>query len=194
MLRPLRLLAWLLPLIVVGAPLAAVALFLLAITGSPGSCEDEERPISHSEELAASFQETWDQLNATLDAGQVSTVIFDEGEATSRARRWVEEHDVPVSQLFLCFSADGGSASGKVDVPFFPGDIDVVIRGTLDLRGEHPEAVIEEIEVGRLPGPFTSLVKGFVDELIDDQTEGLELHHDYGMTFGEGELTISGQP
>lgn len=193
-LRPLRLLVWLLPLIVVGAPLAAVALFLLAIIGSPGSCETEGRPISYEPLRAVSFQQKWDQFNATLDAGQLSTVVLDESEATSRTRLWVEEHDVPVSDLFLCFSAEGGSVSGKVDVPFFPGDVDVLIRGTMDLTGEHPEAEIEEIEVGSLPGPLTDLVKGFVDDLIENQTEEIELAHDYGVTFGEGEVTISGQP
>lgn len=193
-LRPLRLLAWLLALVVVGAPLAAVALFFLAIVGSPGSCQSEGRPVAFTLEAAASFQTKWDQLNATLDAGQVSTVVFNESEATSRARLWVDDHDVAVSDLFICFSAEGGSASGKVDVPFFPGDADVLIRGTMDLTGEHPEADIEEIEVGGLPGPVSNLVEGFINGLIEDQTDEIELDHDYGLTFGEGELTISGQP
>ena len=192
--RPLRLLSWLLALIVLGVPLAAVAFFLLAIVGSPGSCEDEERPISVMPELAASFQRKLDQLNATLDAGRVATVVFAEGEVASRGRLWVEEHDVPVSDLLICFSAEGGAMSGKVDVPFFPGDVDVLIRGTLDLTGEHPEAQIDDFEVGGLPGPLTDLVKAFVDDLIEDQTNEIELDHDYGIAFEEGEVTTSGQP
>ncbi len=193
-LRPLRILAWLLAIIVVGLPLAAFALFLLATIGSPGSCESEQRPIASSPELASAFQAKWDQLNATLDAGQVSTAVFDESEATSRARLWVTEHDVPVSDLFVCFTIEGGSASGKVDVPFFPGDVDVRVRGTLDLTGEHPKADIENIDVGGLPGPLNDLAERFVDELIDDQTKQIELRHDYGLSFTDGTLTISGQP
>lgn len=190
----LRLFAWLLALVAVGTPLAAVAFFLLAIVGSPGSCEAGDQPIAVSLEAAATFQTKLDQLNDALEAGQVSTVVFDESEATSHARLWVEEHDAPVSDLLICFSADGGSASAKVDVPFFPGDVDVLIRGTMILTDVHPEADIDEIKVGGLPGPLTDLVEGFVNDLIEDQTEEIELSHDYGLTFGEGEITISGQP
>lgn len=193
-LRPLRLLAWLLGLIVIGTPLAALALFLLATIGSPGSCQSSARPISSSPELAAAFQAKWDQLSNTLNAGQVSTAMFDESEATSRARLWVTEHKVSVTDLFICFSVKGGSASGKVDVPFFPGDVDVLVHGTLDLTGQQPKANIKEIEVGGLPGPLNDLAKRFVDSLIDDQTKKLTLHHDYGLSFADGEVTISGQP
>ena len=191
---PLRLISWLLGLIVIGVPLAAVIFFLLAISGSPGSCEAEDRPIAYDPARAASFQQKWDQLNAALNAGQVSTVVFDEGEVTARARLWVDEHDVPVTDLFVCFRADAGAASGKVDIPFFPGDVDVLARGTVDLRGERPEVIIEEIEMGGLPEPLVDLVKSPIESLIENQTEELELRHDYGVTFGEGEVTISGQP
>lgn len=183
-------------LFVIGVPLAAVGLFLLAVTGSPGSCEDEARPISDTPELAIAFQLKWNRFNDTLAAGQESTVVLSESELTSRARVWVEARDVPVSDLLICFSVDSGAASGKVDVPFFPGDVDVLIRGTVDLRGEHPDIEIDELEVGTLPGPLTGLVEGFIESLINDQEEELELalEHDYGITFGEGDITIGGQP
>lgn len=180
--------------VVVGAPILAIVLFIMAVAGSPGSCETEGRPVTYTPLLAASFQQKWDQLDDTLDAGQLSTVVFDEGEATSRAQLWVDDHDAPVSDLLVCFGVEGGSASGKVDVPFFPGDVDVLIRGTMILTGEHPEAEIEEMEVGGLPGFFTDLVEGFVTGLIEDQTEEITLTHDYGVTFGDGEVTVSGQP
>jgi len=180
--------------VVVGAPILAIVLFIMAVVGSPGSCVTEDRPITYTPLLAASFQEKWDQLDDTLDAGQISTVVFDEGEVTSRAQLWAEEHDVSVSDLLVCFGTEGASASGKIDVPFFPGDVDVLLRGTMLLTGEHPEAEIEEIEVGGLPGPFTDLVEGFVTGLIDDETEEIALTHDYGVTFAEGEVTVSGQP
>lgn len=191
---PLRLLSWLLGLVVIGLPLAAVAFFLLAVVPSPGSCEAEGRPISGEPEQAASFQQKWDQLNSALGAGQLSTAVFDENEVTARSRLWVEEHDAPVTDLFVCFTAEGGAASAKVDIPFFPGEVDVLVRGMVDLRGERPEVVIEEIEMGRLPGPLADALKGRINSLIEDQTEDLVLRHDYGLAFEEGEVTVSGQP
>ena len=194
MLSPLRLISWLLALLIIGLPAAAIAFFVLAITGSPGSCEEEGRPIAPEPSLAASFQQDLDQLKATLEAGRVATVVLDDREVTARARLWSEEHDLPISDIVVCFSAEGAAASGKIDIPFLPVDVDVLIRGTVDLTGEHAEIVIEEIEVGGLPGPVAERVKAVVDNLIEDQMEELELGHFYGVAFEEGEMTISGQP
>jgi hypothetical protein len=194
MLTPLRLIGSLLALVVIGGPLAALALFLTAVVASPGTCKSGAGPIEPSLQLAVSFQQKWDQLNNTLDAGQVSSVTFTDDEATSRARLWVVEHDLPVSELFVCFAPEGGSASAKVDVPFVPGDVDVLVDGTLILTGDRPEADIQDIEVGGLPGPLADLGESIVDDLIDDQAEKLELDHDYGISFGPGEMTVSGQP
>jgi hypothetical protein len=191
---PLRLLSAFLSLAVIGVLITTIVLFVVALSGDPGSCEDASRPITAQPQHADAFQQKWDQLNATLAAGQVSSTTFSENEVTARARRWVDENDVPVTELYICFTADGGAASGKVDVPFFPGDVDVLVRGTLDLRGEQPEVVIDEIEMGGLPGPVADFLKGRIDSLIEDQTEDLELTHDYGVTFAPGEITISGQP
>src|SRR5574341_1116874 len=139
LLTPWRIVGTLFGLLVIGIPLVALLFFFLAITGSPGSCEVEGRPIAGTLQDAASFQTKWDQLNNALNAGQPSTATFTESEVTGRARLWVEENDVAVTDLFVCFSAtDGGQASGKVDVPFFPGDVDVLVAGTVELTGEHP--------------------------------------------------------
>lgn len=191
---PLRLISWVFGLLVIGIPLAVIALFVVAITGSPGSCEAEGRPISFATSQALSFQQKWDQMSATLDAGSVSTIILDEQEVTSRARLWVEEANVPVSDLIVCFTVDGGAASGKIDIPFFPGDVDVLIRATVDLRGEHPEITIEELDMGGLPSLLTDVVKGRITSLIEDQAEKITLSHDYGLSFDEGVVTASGQP
>ena len=194
LISPLRLLVWFLAFVVIATPVAAVILFLLAITGSPGSCRSDDRPIAVSPELAAALQAKLDQLDASLDAGQVSTIVFDESEATSRARQWADEHEVPVSDVYVCFDVDRGSASGKVDAPFLPGDVDVLIRGRLDLTGVRPELKIDEIKAGGLPGPLTGLMKGFINDLVDNETEDIVLEHDYGLAFGDGEATINGQP
>ena len=193
-LSPMRLISWLLALVVIGLPLAAIAFFVLAITGSPGSCEEEGRPIDFEPLQAASFQQDLDQLNAALDAGQAASVVLDDREVTSRARLWSEEHDLPISDIVVCFSAAGGAASGKIDIPFLPVDVDVLIRGTVDLTGEQVKIDIEEIEVGGMPGPVADRVKAVINSLLEDQTEELELSHFYGVAFEEGEMTISSQP
>jgi hypothetical protein len=193
-LSPFRLISLLLASVVIGLPLAAGAYFFLAVTGSPGTCEREGQAIPTDPALAASFQQKWDQLQNALDTGEVSTVVFSEGEATARARQWVEEHDAPVEDLILCFRPDGGAASGTVSVPFLPADVDVLVEATVDLRGEQPVVKVESIEMGRLPGPLAGFAESLIDNLIEDQTEIVTLSHDYGVDFGEGEVTISGQP
>jgi hypothetical protein len=192
---PWRVIGILLTLLVIGIPLLAVGFFVLAIAGSPGSCEVEGRPISPTQQDTDSFIMKWEQLNNALDAGQPSTATFTESEVTGRARLWVEENDLSVTDLYICFSAgEGGQASGKIDVPFFPGDVDVLVSGSVELTGDHPEATIDELEVGGLPGIFTNLVEGFINALIDDQEDMIELTHDYSASYGDGTVTISGQP
>jgi hypothetical protein len=183
-LSPLRLLMWLLGVAVVGAPLAAIALYVIATTGSPGSC-DEDGSITIGPEHVLAFHAKMDALTASLDAGRPSSAVFSENEVSSRARLWAEQQDVPVSDLLI---------SGKVDIPVFPGDVDVLVRGTLDLTGERPVVRVDDIEVGGLPGPFTDLATGLIDELIEDQVTKLELTHDYTLAFAEGEVTIDGTP
>jgi hypothetical protein len=191
---PLRLLVWLLGLLILALPTLAIVFFLLAVVGGPGGCDERDPAAPTDVAAAAAFQTKWDQLNATLAAGQNSTITVTQEETTARARQWVDEHDAPVDQLLICFEVDSGAASGKVDIPFFPGDVDVLVRGTIDMTGEHPEATIDSIEVGSLPGPLTDRAGSFINRLIADQTEQVTLSHDYGIFFGDGTATISGQP
>ncbi len=193
-LSPWRVLSWFLAIVAIGLPLAAVVFFFMAIAGDPGTCEAENRPITTSPEQAATFQERWNQLNSVLALGGATSITVSENEMTSRAEAWIEEQDVPVSNLVICFSMEGGAASGQVDVPFFPVDVDVLIRGTVDMTGEKLEVNIEEIKIGSLPGPLTNLVENFINELIDDQENLLGLDHDYGIEFTDGRATINGTP
>jgi hypothetical protein len=193
-LSPLRLLAWVFGLLLVAVPAAAIGLFLLAVAGSPGECDTQGRALQADLSNAVAFQQTWDAMNGTLDAGQPSSATFSESEATARARLWVEQHDAPVTDLKLCFSIDSGSGSAKIDIPFFPGDVDVLVHGTLDLTGERPVAHIDDIEMGSLPGPIADRIESFVTRLIEHETDEITLQHDYGITFGEGTITLSGQP
>ncbi len=194
MLNPFRLIATLLGFLVLATPVAAVTFFFVAIAGNPGTCEDKDRPITTSIQLASSFQDAWDDLEAALDAGQPASATFTESEVTSRADLWLEEHDAPIDEILICFGDGTASASAKIDIPFVPGDIDVLTSGTLILTGDVADADVEKIEVGGLPDLLTDLVEDFIDNVIEDQTEILELNHAYTLVFTEGEVTISGLP
>ncbi len=194
MLNPFRLVTTLFGIIVLATPIAAVAFFFVAIAGSPGTCEDESRPITTSLQLAAAFQEKWDGLEASLTAGQAAVETFTESEVTSRADLWLEEHDAPIEEILICFGDGTASASAKIDIPFVPGDIDVLARGTLNLTGSAADADVQDLEVGGLPGPLTDLVENFINNVIEDQTEDLDLDHTYTLLFTEGQVTISGVP
>ena len=194
MFQPIRLLATLLGIVVIGAPLVAVGLFIIAVASDPGTCEAEGRPIVFSETAAASYQTAWDGFQATLDSGQAATVTFNETEVSSRARQWLDERDSPITELRICFTEGGAAASAELDLPIVPGDVDVLVRGTLILTGDQVEVDIDELEVGGLPGPLNDLVQTFVDDAVADETIDLELERDYELTFSEGSVTVSGQP
>ncbi len=194
MLNPFRLIATLLGFLVLATPIAAVAFFFVAIAGSPGTCEEENRPITTSDQFASLFQDEWDVLTDALEAGQPASTSFTESEVTSRADRWLEEHDAPIDEIMICFGDGIASASAKIDIPFVPGDIDVLVSGTLILTGEAGDADVDKIEVGGLPDLLTDLVEDFIDNVIEDQTDDLDLDHAYTLVFTEGEVTISGLP
>lgn len=194
MIQPIRLLAALFGIVVIGAPIAALGLFVVAVTGEPGTCEADERPIVVSDEAAAAYVSAWDSFEAALDAGQPATVSFTETEVTSRARQWLEERDSPIHDLLVCFSDGAASASAKIDLPFVPGDADVLVDGTLVLTDEHAVANIDELEVGGLPTLLSEPIQSFVDDVIEDEAVDLVLQHDYELSFSEGSVTVSGQP
>lgn len=194
MLIPFRLISTLLGILVLATPVVIVALFFFAIAGSPGACGDATRPITTSDDLASLFQGKWDGLDAALDAGQPASVTFTESEVTSRTAAWLSEQDAPIDDVLICFDDDTASASAKIDIPLVPGDIDVLVSGTLILTGEVVQIQVDEIEVGGLPGLLTELVEGFIDDIFEDQTEELVLEHTYTLVFTEGAVTVSGLP
>lgn len=190
----IRLLVWLLPTVIVAVPAVALGFFIVAVAGSPGPCDTRGRQVAATPQEAVSFQAKWDQLNAELEAGQASSATFTEGETTARARLWVDEHDVPVKDLLICFNAEGGSASAQVEVPVMPGNVDVLVEGTVILLSRQPEVEIERLAVGGLPSQVANLVDNIVTRIIDDQTNKITLDHRYAVTFVEGEMTITGTP
>ena len=194
MFNPIRLIAALLGILVLATPIAAVVFFFVAIAGSPGNCGGDEKTITTSLSLAAAYEEKWDSLEAALDAGQTSSVTFSESEVTSRASVWLQEQDAPIDDVMICFGEGTAATSAKIDIPFVPGDIDVLARGSLILTGTVADSELTDLEVGGLPGPLTDLVEDFINNVIEDQTEDLDLDHSYTLVFTEGQVTISGVP
>ena len=172
---------------------AAIAIVLLALMGSAGACGGDQRLVESSPALAAQFQGKWDGFNASLEAGQPARVVFDESEVTSRGTAFLEEKNAPISGLKVCLNAGEGEASGKVDLPFF-GDMDVKVRGTVDLRGGTPKVDIRDIQVGGVPGFVADRVKGRIRSVINDQLDDLDIEHRYDLSIGEGAASIAGQP
>ena len=194
MVQPVRLLATLFGIAVIGAPVVAVGLFVVAITGDPGTCEADDRPIVYSEEAAAAYLLAWDGFQTTLNAGQPAIVTFTETEVTSRAQQWLDERDSPINDLRICFSDGMASASAKIDLPFVPGNTNVLVSGTLILTGETAVIQIDDLEVGGLPSLLSQPIERFVEDVLEDETIDLNLDHAYELSFAAGSVAVSATP
>ena len=173
--------------------IAAVVIALLALMGSVGACGGDTRLVEVSPSLATQFQDKWDAFNDSLEAGQPATVVFNESEVTSRGTTFLEEKDAPISGLKVCLNPGEGEATAKIDVPFF-GDVDVMVRGTVDLSGSTPKVDIRDIQVGGVPDFIADRIKGQIRSVINDQLDDLDIEHRYDLQIGAGQASISGQP
>ncbi len=172
----------------------AVINVILALAGDPGRCDAAGRTIAISPENATAFQTKWDQFEAAVDAGQIATVPFNESEITSRARRYLEdEHDTPVKDLLVCIRAGYGEASGTIDTPVGLS-AKVKVKGTMDLTGAHPKAVIDDISIGAIPGFLVDPVKNWLEDLIANQLNDIDLDNTYEPVLAEGNAEIKGTP
>jgi hypothetical protein len=175
--------------VVVLAALTALAAFV----GSPGECDSGDREVESNSTLAQQFQAKLDDFEAELDAGQAASFTFDESEATSRGREFLEEENAPIEDLKVCFNPEGPSASGKLSA-VLGLDVTVKVSGDLDLNGEHPRVDDLDIDVGSVPGFITGGIEGVVKDVINDQLDHIDVEHQLSITFGEGTATLSGQP
>lgn len=179
---------------VVGVVVVLTALTALAaFVGSPGECDSGDREVESSSALAQQFQAKLDDFEAELDAGQAASFTFDESEATSRGREFLEEENAPIEDLKVCFNPEGPSASGKLSA-VLGLDVTVKVSGDLDLSGEHPRIDDLDIDVGSVPGFITGGLEGVVKGVINDQLDHIDVEHQLSITFGEGTATLSGQP
>jgi hypothetical protein len=170
----------------------AVVVLVAAFAGSPGECDSGDREVESSPALAQQLQAKLDELNAQLDAGQAASFTFDESEATSRGRQFLEDENAPIADLKICFNPDGPSASGNLDA-VLGLDVTAKVSGDLFL-GEHPSVDNLDINVGAVPGFAASGFEEVVKDVINDQLAHIDIEHQLTITFGEGTATLSGQP
>jgi len=182
----------------VGAIVGVVALLVVvtvvaAFAGSPGGCDSGDREVQTNSALAQQLQAKLDQFDEQLDAGQAASFTFDESEATSRGREFLEEKNAPIEDLKVCLNPEGPSASGKLSA-VLGLDVKVKVSGKANLSGEHPRVDDIDIDVGRVPGFITGGLEGLIEDVINDQLDHIDIEHQLAITFGEGTATLSGQP
>jgi len=173
--------------------LVVVLTALAAFAGSPGECDSGEREVEVSSALAQQLQDKLDDFDERLDAGQAASFTFDESEATSRGREFLEEKNAPIDDLKVCFNPEGPSASGKLSA-VLGLDVKAKVTGALDLNSEHPRLDDLDIDVGGVPGFITRRIEGVIEDVINDQLDHIDVEHQLEITFGEGTATLSGQP
>lgn len=169
-----------------------VAALLLVFKASPGDCGDG-RPLQADASLSAAYDERWRAFNAQLTSGQPASVTVSDSEATSRARQFLLHTGAPVRSLRLCFVPAGGDVNATLDTPF-GADVDVRVKGSVDVSGRHPKAQIDSIEIGGMPSFVTRPFRGLVTRIIDEQTNQIELDHRLTVDVRDGQAVITGAP
>jgi hypothetical protein len=192
-LSPFRLVLSVIGAVVGLAVLATVVIVVMAFVGSPGECDSGNREVESSSALAQQFQAKLDKFNEQLDAGQAASFTFDESEATSRGREFLEEENAPIDDLKVCFNPEGPSASGNLSA-VLGLDVTAKVSGDLYLSGEHPRVDNLNIDVGGVPGFVAGRFDGAVRDVINDQLAHIDVAHQLAITFAEGTATLSGQP
>jgi len=162
---------------------------VLAFTGGPGPCTPGGGPIAVSAANADAFDTKWDAFNATLDGGSAAAVNFNESEISSFVDREVGS---PFSGPQVCIHDGYGEGTATFEVLGF--DAKIKVKGNMDLTGAHPVANIDNIEVGNVPDFLVDVVKGLVEDAIDDETAKVDLAHPMTPTLTEGDAKLDGTP
>jgi hypothetical protein len=165
---------------------------VLAYTGGPGACTPGDGPIEISDAQAASFDQKWDQLDASLDSGTPAATTLTESEISSRAEKYAGDHSGDVSDLRVCIHDGKGEVTGKVDASL--GSIKFKASGNVDLTGGHPKAEFDDISVGNVPGVVLGLLEGIVEDAIQELLDDIRLSHTYMPVLSPGSAEIQGTP
>lgn len=168
--------------------LAALGAFLI-VTGVPKRCSDREI-VPISEAVAAQLDERWDLFTIDIAAAAASIDIT-ESEATSRARQYIADRDLPLNDLNVYFCGDGkAQLTGKIEALGI--DANFAVTGHLDLSGARPVVALDSIDLGNLPG-FVS--DAMFELLLNENDRTLELNENLvGSEISDGLIRISGEP
>ncbi len=169
---------------------------ILAFSNGPGQCTPGGGPIPVNAANAEKFGQKWDDFDAVLDGGSPSSVTFSESELSSRADRYfTEEQALDFRDVRVCIHDGYGEATGTLDA-ILGLQVEVKLKGTMDLTGDTPKTEIDDIEFGKVPGwliDLTDAILGAEDD-IDEALKDIELKHTYTPTLTEGQVQIDGVP
>ena len=167
---------------------------VLAISGGPDDCTPGGGPIVVSDAFSDSFQEKWEDFDATLDAGSPASVTFTESEVTSRAVDWINNDGPDFDDAQICIHDGYGEATGTLR-SWGIFDVKFKLRGTVELRGNRLLIDIEDIDIGSVPDPLHLWLEGQLEDPIEEGLDNLGLEpHTYTVILTEGSVTIEGQP
>lgn len=193
---PLRTAIWTISTLVVAVVIFGLVMTVLAFSNGPGQCTPGGGPITVSAANAEKFDQKWDDLDAVLDGGSPSSVTFNESELSSRADEYFrEEQALDFRDIRVCIHDGYGEVTGALDA-ILGLQVEIKLKGTMDLTGDAPKTEIDDIEFGRVPGWFvdtTDAIFGAEDD-IDEALEDIELKHTYTPTLTEGQVRIDGVP
>ena len=169
---------------------------VLAFSDGPGQCTPGGGPITVNAANAESFDQKWDGLDAALDSGSPSSITLTESEISSRADRYfTEESALDLRDVRVCIHDGYGEATGTLDA-ILGLQVEVKLKGTVDLTGDAPRTDLDDIDFGKIPGWFIDIsdaifgVEGDINEALED----IELKHTYTPTLTEGQVQIDGVP
>lgn len=178
--------------IILLAVVFVVVVGALAATGGPGACSPGGGPVTVDTANSDAFQTKWDAFNDVLKAGSPSSVTLSESELSSRAKTYLDKHDVGFHDPRVCLHNGYGEASSTFSL--LGVDVKLKIKGTLDLAGAHPKGHIDSMQIGNVPGFLTSPAEKVVNRALDSALNDLKLDHRYAPVLTDGKATVGGTP
>lgn len=172
--------------------LFATLLVGLAATGGPDNCTPGGGPTTVDNANSTSFIAKWTGLSAALNGGASSNAVFTESEISSRADQFLKEKDAPLKDPRVCLHDGYGEATATF--AFMGFDAKLKIKGAMKLDGTHPEAKIDSITIGSIPGFLTAPAERFVNSALDDVLNDVDLDHKYTPTITDGQVALAGTP
>jgi hypothetical protein len=174
---------------------AAVAVAVLTVTGSPDACRNSG--VVATTQGAAVAERKWATFRAELATNGTAEVTLTEQEVTGRANRWVDDRKLPVEDLRIFFCRpDGDHPDGQgqmtASIGAGPLSTSVLVDATLDTSAPGDPIRILEVRAGNLPGFATGWADGRVGQIVDDAAVDFA-ENITKVTFDDGTVTIRGK-